>query len=219
LKSRLVLGVDVTPENLLAMIGRLEVGPNDAIVILYSGHGEMQLGNHHVLTFRHGYLTRIRLLEAVNAKRARLAVLLTDCCSAGIPGRAVVPEYEPKDMPGGDVMEWNTVSALFLHHSGLVDITAAEPGFYGKVDAQKPGSYFTNALVRILKTPYAELVRQLDRDGDGQLQWDEALPQLRGLAARYDRARLIEINHGDLRPQQAYATSLGCWTPLPDTIR
>jgi hypothetical protein len=88
-----------------------------------------------------------------------------------------------------------------------VDLTAAEPGFPSRIDLKKSGSLFTNAFLGILKTPHGELVRHLDKDGDGQMQWDEILPQLRGLAARYDQQQ------GDDQPQQAYATSLGRWMP------
>jgi hypothetical protein len=219
LKTHLILGEDVTPRHVLDVVGKVPVKANDTIVVLYSGHGQMEAGNRHVLTFHHGNLERQRLLDVMKAKNPRLMVLLTDCCSAGVAGRSTAKRYEPKAMKDGKVMEWSTVNSLFLRHSGLVDVTAAEPGFCGKIDLKKPGSLFTNALVRILKTPHSELIRNLDTDGDGQLQWDEILPQLRGLAAQYDRRQMDERaaqtgeNVSDVIPQQASATSLGRWTP------
>ena len=219
LKTQLILGKDVTPDNVLGVIAKLPVKNNDTLVVLYSGHGQMEDGHKHVLTFHHGDLPRQRLLDAMRAKDPRLMVLLTDCCSAGVAGRSVAKPYEPQAMKDGEVMEWSPVNSLFLRHHGLVDLTAAEPGFCGKIDLKKPGSLFTNALVRVLKTPHGELIRRLDKDGDGHLQWDEDLPQLRGLAAQYDRQQLRDLaarsgrDLSDVAPQQAYATSLGRWMP------
>jgi hypothetical protein len=172
----------------------------------------MEKDRRHVLTFHHGHLPRERLLAAMKAKNPRLMVLLTDCCSAGVMGQSLVPTYKAHALPAGAVMEWNTVASLFLRHSGLVDITAAEPGFCGKLDRHKSGSLFTNAFIQVLKTPYADLVRHLDRDNDGQMQWDEILPQLRGLAAQFDQQQ----NDGDV--QQAFATSLGIWMPFTPAV-
>ncbi len=220
LKTHLILGKEVTPGNVLGVVAKLPVKKNDALVVFYSGHGQMEPGQKHVLTFHHGDLTRQRLLDAIKAKNPRLMVLFTDCCSGGIAGRSLVKQYEPKAMKDGEVMEWSTVNSLFLRHNGLVDLTAAEPGFCGKIDLNKPGSLLTNAFVRVLKTPYSELIRHLDKDGDGHLQWDEFLPQLRGLAAQYDRQQLRDLgvlsgrDLSDVAPQQAYATSLGRWMPV-----
>jgi hypothetical protein len=214
LKTRLMLGTEVTPDTVLEAIAEVKVRPSDTLVVLYSGHGRMDPGNNHVLTFKHGRLERKSLLAAMQAKSLRLAVLLTDCCSSGgVAPNQTVPTYTPKTMKEGVSMEWNTMANLFLRHNGLVDITAAEPGYCGKIDLDKSGSLFTNALVRILKTPHAELVRHLDRDGDSHLQWDEILPQLRGVAAEYDRAQTLKHYNEVVHPQQAYAYSLGRWMP------
>ena len=208
LKTKLLIGKDVTPDKVLQTINKLEVRPNDTIVVLYSGHGAMTPFYDHIFTFHHGNLARKDVIAAMKAKNPRLMVVLADCCSSGVEARHVVPKVEPKKMTDGNVMEWSTINSLFLRHSGLVDISAAEPGFCGRLDNDKAGSLFTNALVRILKTPNGELVRHLDKNGDGHLQWHEVLPQVRGLAAQYHRQQT-----GSDR-QQAYATSLGQWLPV-----
>ena len=207
LKSHLVLGKDVNPDHVLRLINNLPVQPQDTLVVLFSGHGGMRARNDHILAFHHGALAKNRLLSAMTAKAPRLSVLLTDCCSDGVERRHVAPKYQPKSMTGGTVMEWNTLESLFLRHSGLVEITASEPGFSAQLDDVKAGSLFTNALIRVLKTPHGELIRHLDRDGDRNLQWDEILPELRALAAKYHRDQ-----YGSDR-QQAFATSLGKWLP------
>lgn len=212
LTTRVLQGRQVTPDNVIDTIAKLNVRPSDALVVLYSGHGGIDRDNNHVLTFEHGDLLRKRLVSAMQARKPRLSVLLTDCCSSnGGAAKPVVPTYAPKTLQAGDVMEWDTMAQLFLRHGGLVDITAAEPGYCGKIDLDKSGSLFTNALVRILKTPHADLLRHLDRDGDRHLQWDELLPQLRGMAAEYDRVQMRKHFNAEAHPQQAYAYSLGRW--------
>jgi hypothetical protein len=209
LKTHLLVGNDVNPETVLERIAKLDVRSDDAILVYYSGHGAMEPGNRHLLTFRLGEVDRSSILEAMHAKKAKLNVLLTDCCSygVGVEARDIVPQHAPKPTLDGSLVEWSTIDCLFFRHSGLVDISAAEPGFCGKLDKQKPGSLFTNAFLRVLKLPASELVRHLDHDGDRMMQWDEILPQVRGWAAQYDR----EQYQG--KPQQAYATSLGRWAP------
>lgn len=205
LRPHLVLGKDVNPQHVLRLINGLNVRPQDTLVVLYSGHGGMQSRDNHILAFHHGDLEKNRLLSAMTAKNPRLTVLLTDCCSNGVEPKHVVPKYLPKPMKNGAAMEWSTMESLFLRHRGLVDISASEPGFSAQLDHEKAGSLFTNALIRILKTPQADLIRHLDRDGDRWLQWDELLPELRALAAKYHREQYQSDS------QQAFANSLGKW--------
>lgn len=207
LKTHLVLGRDVNPDHVLGLISGLNVQPQDTLVVLYSGHGGMRARNDHVLAFHHGALSKNRLLQTMSAKNPRLSVLLTDCCSNGVPQVPVAPRYQPRPTQNGQTMEWRTMESLFLRHRGLVEITAAEPGYSSKLDGMRTGSIFTNALIRVLTTPQSELIRHLDRDGDRQMQWDEILPQLRGLAASYHRQQYRSDD------QQAFATSLGIWIP------
>jgi hypothetical protein len=213
LRTHTLVGNDVSPARILATVERLAVQPQDTVVILGSCHGDTDIHGQHRITLNAGILHRRALLAAMNAKKPRLAVLLTDCCSShenGTAGTHVVPTYRPQDLPAGETIDWRTLNCLFLSHSGVVDITAAEPGFKARVDAQS-GSLFTNALIRVLNTPWDRLVAGLDRDRDGHIQWDELLPQVRGLAARYEEQQT------GAAVQQAYATKLGVWLPMVGT--
>jgi Caspase domain len=216
LRTALMLGKDVSANDVTAKIGQLKLAPADTLVVLYSGHGGTDPKTRkHYLTFTDGSrLARADLLGTMKARNVRLAVLLTDCCSGygkncGVRGRPVVPTYQPHPLPKGAAMEWATVDSLFLKHAGVVDITAAEPGFCGEIDKAKAGSLFTNALVRVLKVPYKHLVKELDRDRDGFVQWDEFLPELRAVGSQYMRAQNVDGR------QEAYATALGNWQPAP----
>ncbi|MBX9680213.1 MAG: caspase family protein [Gemmataceae bacterium] len=216
LRTHVLVGDDVTPARILATVERLAVQPEDTLVILGSCHGDTDAQVQHRITLHAGILYRHALLAAMKAKKPRLAVLLTDCCSShanGNPGIHVVPTYRPQELPAGQTIDWRTLNCLFLSHAGVVDITAAEPGFRARVDRDRSGSLFTNALIRVLNTPYDRLIGGLDRDRDGNIQWDELLPQLRGLAARYHEEQIGTAE------QQAYAFKLGTWAPMVATLR
>lgn len=216
LQTHLILGEDARPRVILDLIARLPIKSNDTLLVYDSAHGVIDGNNRHLLAFDEGRLLvdRADLLAAMKARSPRLAVLLTDVCSGYLPSsglapRPLVPATEPVTMNSGSTMEWATIRSLFLQHSGVIDMTAAEPGYNALADSINPGSMFTNALVKVLKTPYAELVRNLDRDGDREIQWDEILPQVRGLAARVYQNQVGLYDHA----QQAFALSLGVWTP------
>ena len=211
LSTRLIVGEDVTREKILAIIDAAKIGPDDALVVYFSGHGGCNSNNEHFLALGgRERLSRKELLQVMQRTQPRLAVLLTDACSSysnGKPGAHVLPTYQPQAFSGGNAMEWATIESLFFKHRGTVDITAAEPGFRAVVDGRNSGSLFTNAMLRILHTPYSQLIASLDRDHDGYLQWDEVLPQLRAHAATADAEQ-----HG-APIQQAYAIQLGVWIP------
>lgn len=107
-------GPNVTRENVLRTIRNLPVGPDDAIVFAYGGHGLFiaQAGNGertgHALQFTHGrsnqqlvitlpgsalqlppidkarLLYRADLISELEAKRVRLRVVWTDCCNTNV---------------------------------------------------------------------------------------------------------------------------------------
>jgi hypothetical protein len=213
LRTKLIAGDDLTSRNVLAAVRALPVRPQDVVVVLWSGHGDMTDGKHYLSCGGGDKLSRDALVAALAARKPHLTVLLTDVCSSFPPGRtgpAVVPTTPDLRLPRGPVMPWATVESLFLLHAGVVDLTAAEPGTPAATSKTKPGSHFTNALLGALAAPHADLVRGLDRDGDRFIQWDELLPQVRGAAAASHQRE----NPAVKRPQHAYAWSLGEWKPV-----
>lgn len=84
-------GSDVTPENILAHYRDLRVGPQDALLFYYSGHGGFHIKKGHFLALHAGKLYRSDLLAATAAPQPRLRVILTDCC-ANYAGGAFVGE-------------------------------------------------------------------------------------------------------------------------------
>ncbi|MFO0867039.1 MAG: caspase family protein [Gemmataceae bacterium] len=143
-----------TPKEVLADLGQMQVGNNDAIVLYHSGHGmivepKVPESSQIVLTDE-GPIQRGDLLRVLGAKRPRGLVLLTDCCSS-YPDGATARHAARANV----LCNARTVQALFLRIRGLISITAAEPGD-GATPAHvgsNPGqacSAFTVALLRLM---------------------------------------------------------------------
>jgi hypothetical protein len=84
-------GAEVSPAAVLKHYQDLRVGPNDAVVCYYSGHGTYHTAKGHLLTFIQGDLARASLLAAMQQHKPRLAALITDCCAI-VEGEPVVPK-------------------------------------------------------------------------------------------------------------------------------
>jgi hypothetical protein len=207
LHAQVILGGETTGRNLLAAVRGLSVRPQDTVVVFYSGHGGIDAQGRHLLTTGMGNVSTQDVLDAAATHRPRLTILLTDMCSTyigGAKGHSTLPTGTARDLPHGRAIPWPTVENLFFSHRGVVDLTAAEPGLPSRVDHGGRGSYFTNALLEVLTTPYPALVDGLDRDGD--------LPLLRAGAAPHDRAD-NRFRSKPVEPQRAVGRSLGTWSP------
>ena len=91
-------GRDVAPGYVLRYYQELKVGPKEALVFYYSGHGAYDKSKGHLLTFHQGDLARSRVLAAMQKHKPRLAVLLTDCCATYedvLAGKTPLPTAAP----------------------------------------------------------------------------------------------------------------------------
>lgn len=159
-------GADATPATVLARVGDLDVLPTDSLVLYYAGHGAWSDAGPYLRMDGGKILPRADLVKALEAKGARLTVLLTDCCSTYV-GKAAL--YAP---PQPDPTVWRD---LFFRHRGLVDLTAAEKGEVAVGDGLL-GGFFTHALVGTLTlVPRGEL----DADADGIVSWAELAAALK----------------------------------------
>jgi hypothetical protein len=98
-------GAKVNPRTVLDYYDKLNVGPDEALVFFYSGHGGYHVFGGHYLALTLGPLYRDDLVKAMTKKNPRLVVLLTDCCANFHPrhieptNRQVVAT-NPGDKPG-----------------------------------------------------------------------------------------------------------------------
>jgi len=175
-------GRKVTKENILKYYRELKVGPDEALLFFYAGHGGLDPKLGQCLQPQMGrtaLVPRSEVRKAMDQKGAGLVVLLTDCCSSYLRGRPAVRDRETVTR----VVLHPVLRCLFFQHRGTVDLTAAEDGTGAYADDQH-GGVFTGALVTLLNRD----LKTLDTDRDGFLSWKEFFPQLsRGTADQFEK--------------------------------
>lgn len=162
---------DVKIEQLLSSRGELKSEPilkwlknanpdsNDTLLVYYSGHGGMNKNRETFFYLQDGYFFRSKLVSAMEtAKKCRLKMLITDCCSDG--PETEVPAVRPP-------ISKKALQDLFLLHEGFLHITAASEGEYSWC-SPKYGGWFTRAMVDSFDD-------SSDLNMDGFVGWDEVL--------------------------------------------
>ena len=121
------------PDLILWRIAALRPGPDDAVVVFFSGHGAFDDQEGQYFKFpRLGpqtFLTRRQVREAIKAKGTRLGVLITDCCSniSIIPKLPRAPYLGAPMAPAPPLIS-PLFRSLFLETRGLVDVTSSKKG-------------------------------------------------------------------------------------------
>ena len=162
----IIQGDEATPAGILQKISALGILPTDSLFVYYAGHGAWYDGGHYLRMNDGKILERKDLRAAMQKSGARLAVLVTDCCSTYVGQRA----YAQQPINDPDVFR-----DLFFRHRGLVDVTAAEKGQVAVGD-EIAGGCFTRAFVDALTTVPRS---RLDRNADGTVTWAELLPTVK----------------------------------------
>ncbi|MFO0958618.1 MAG: caspase family protein [Isosphaeraceae bacterium] len=176
LRATTLQGAQVHPNQILDYYRRVAIGPDDTLVFYYSGHGAIDPDRGQAMTTERGVLFRRDLQALMESRRARLNVILTDCCSNIVvlppAGVAAAPMASaPQTPPLVDPL----LRQLFLEHRGTVCITAASPGesAWGDNDL---GGYFTASITSSLRFGDP---KGYDNNGDGFAGWDEVFPEIR----------------------------------------
>ncbi len=195
-------GPDATPARVRDYYRNLKVQPSEALLFYYSGHGGTDQGRGHFLDLKAGRLFRSELRTAMEAKRPRLLVLLSDCCAGYVssPLDATVgrielanPEKDKADAKSKKKrvdlaarqntlksVRGETVRHLLFHHRGVVDITACDVGKLA-LSRRKRGGYFTLTLTGLL----AADGDRFDANPDGLIGWDGFFHVLQTATGRY----------------------------------
>ena len=118
--------LDDLGNKLLAAIDTCPSGPDDTIVFFYSGHGAHDERGHFLLMpDQKTSLSRQTVIERIQRKNPRLAVVITDSCAnlvdrGLLAGPALALEQPPRVAPLFD--------SLFFRASGLVDVNSSTEG-------------------------------------------------------------------------------------------
>lgn len=155
---------DATPATIERAIERLQPGPDDTVLFYYTGHGAIDDGGEY-FDLKGGKLRRKEVRAALEAKKPRLAALVTDCCNVRSDGERIAAAAPGPDEPQ-DYTPW--FRSLFIDPRGVVDVNACAPGesaFFPPESLETlPGSFFTKALTENARA---------NRDRSGT--WDELL--------------------------------------------
>jgi hypothetical protein len=172
----------VTRERILGYYRQLQTEPQqDTLLFYFAGHGGTERLRGHLFRVlsedgtRPVALWRDEVRAAMRSHRPRLAVLLSDVCSNLI-------EFGFLERAAARPPAWETTRCLLLQARGLVDINAVSEG--EAAVGLEEGGFFTQSLAELLDPPFEELVKELDRDGDGFLHWQELLSELQQIAQR-----------------------------------
>ena len=76
-----------SPQFIMQQLDEVQPGPHDTLLFYFTGHGAADDRGHY-LSLAQGPLYRSDLLRQLQAKGARLTVLLTDCCNTRSDGQA-----------------------------------------------------------------------------------------------------------------------------------
>lgn len=171
LNLRVISKEDVRPDVIVNHFRDIRSGPNDVLLFYYTGHGATFEGQGHVLTTSHGNLLRDTLRAQMSAKRPRLCVILTDCCSSLVKRRREPPA---PGAPAPPDQVSRLFQCLFLDHQGIVDVTSSS---FGEISwsGQGTGGLFTRALTSAMGAEIAAV----DSDKDGFVTWTELFENVR----------------------------------------
>jgi hypothetical protein len=138
-----------------------DIGPNDALVFFYSGHGGFDQSRGHYLWLSQvkKALVREDLREEIKRSPARLRVILTSCCSS-VRNLA----HDEVGSVGAPFGLTPLMDSLFFSYSGFVDLTAAKPGEFAFIlpTQEGGGTIFGQAVVDCLSD-----------NKDRRLSWEE----------------------------------------------
>jgi len=169
---------DITPDKILETVKQVSLNDNDTLVFYYSGHAAHDTGSGgHYFQLKDTSdkaveLQRRTLLAAMTDQKARLTVLLTDCCNIEqkLSGESKEPSSARSVTKSPEKMS-PIFETLFVKAEGTVDITSSKRGEASFVDAtaKKRGSCFTWPLVALLEK---------HRDNE-EMTWPDFVEELR----------------------------------------
>lgn len=175
----LLTGEDVTPARIRNYFTNLDTNSNDAICVVYSGHGAMGQDAQHYLAMKHGWMSRAEIQRLIRAKQPRLGVLFSSSCagSGGVSEKVI--RIDKSQLQEPDRIRRETFDALFFQSTGFVDLNSSRPGIVSW--GTDRGTLGIHAFAQTLAAPLDSIDTLRP---DGFVHWDEATEYLQSSAAR-----------------------------------
>ena len=149
------VGDDCNKENVQKCISSLACGINDIVVFYYSGHGMREFGDTNKFPYmclnakdRSGFLSVQQVLDDLSKTKARLKVVITDCCN--MPRSATLGNTQRigDSFVTTDPKKEDNYRKLFVEVKGLVAVTSSSAGEYSS--SSDNGSIFSRAFFSAL---------------------------------------------------------------------
>jgi hypothetical protein len=156
LNFTVIHGAMARRQSILAAISGIRPATDDAILFYWSGHGAYDDTGHFLILPGLETLHRTEVIAAIQAKKPRLAVVVTDCCHEWLNSTLIashVARYQPEE-PTAAKDNSRLFSELLLKARGLVDINGASPGEAAIIGSG--GSLFTFVLCGELESHASE---------------------------------------------------------------
>ena len=169
----------MTASAILSYYRGLNVGPNDALLFYYAGHGATDAKQGHFMAVQDlaaKPLLRSDLKKAMQQKQPGLIVILTDCCSTSfhLPGKTRRVFADKGTAATVDPL----LRCLLYQSRGVVDITAASGNASFGDDHE--GGIFTRTFAGLV----ADGTAGSDGNNDGFVTWSEFFARLQARTQR-----------------------------------
>jgi hypothetical protein len=153
------------PQNILDAIAEVSPKPEDTVLFYFSGHGAADDRGHY-LELANGKLYRDQILQAMENKRARLNVLITDCCNTRSDGYAYGAPFIHTENPRSPTVVFRS---LFLEPRGQVNINSSQPGesaFFLPIDDKEESYSLSNSIFT------GELIEWIHENRNRSSNWE-----------------------------------------------
>lgn len=151
----MVRGRKVTDTAVLAALKAIPSGPDDVLFVYFSGHGGMAQGRPFLSMATGDDLDRKKLLTALDAKPARLRILIADACTNEVESSVRPRSFKRSSSAKPDESRFDTVYRQLLGgYRGNLYAAASSEGEYAWSDDQT-GAVFSTFFIKdgLMKDP------------------------------------------------------------------
>lgn len=193
-----ISGTKFGKQNVETALSSLAPGPDDIVIFYYSGHGysndsrseeqypQFDLRQSRFDDVQVATLNASDVLQKIKAKKARLNLVITDCCNSSLG--LLKPEGKNFALTTKSLMTWEKSFCydLFMKSRGSIIATAAKKGqyAYGNTDV---GGYFTSNLITSME-------KYLSKFQTSSPSWQEIIAEAQATTVSLSLTNLCTAN-------------------------
>ena len=173
IKDYQLSGTSFNKNDIMNNLGQIANGPNDIIVYYYSGHGynDTQINSRFPTMALDGPDVNLEEVHnAINAKNARLTMVIGDMCNSLPENRRAVGSREAIPFRSGYLFDNNKLEKLFLQSSGTLISTSSQKGEWSfcmnNPDGTMGNGQFTHAFLE-------SMIKEASMVSGSDAEWDD----------------------------------------------